>query len=415
MSKQIFDEQLIGIVSSFYSDVGSPKALAARDLLLRGDYEGLVSLRVDPTDYSCASRYLADASVCDLLRKLNVDVGVDRKAVATRTFYECEHQNARTNVRINRLLNGPWAPEDMLLVESLDRMRGFICEVLGPLPRDLTPRFGPGVTFCRAGKQSLLPDKMAFSPSITEKARCLLPLWQDTAWAKALISDRPNESEPTTVCGNRFTTVPKDSSKDRGICIEPSINVSYQLAVGSHIRERLKRVGIDLVHGQDIHRQVACESSMTQYFSTIDLSNASDTIASKLVRALVPSDWFELLDVLRSPKTFIDGKWVHLQKFSSMGNGYTFELETLIFLAIARESYYLSDVGCLPGGNLWVYGDDMIVHHSCTNACLLLLSELGFTPNKKKTFTSGPFRESCGGDYFDGKAVRPHYLKGVTE
>lgn len=411
MGKQVFDEQFVGIVSSFYSDIGTKNALWARDLLLAGDYESLVSLKVDPTGYSSWSNYLKDASAIDLIRKLDVDVGIDRKAVALRTFYECEHQNARTNVRMSRLLNGPWTPEDMLLVESLDRMRGFIRDVLGPLPRDLTPRFGPGVTFCRTGKQSLLPDKMAFSPSVTEKARCLLPLWQDTAWAHALFSDRPESSEPTTVPGNRFTTVPKDSSKDRGICIEPSINVSYQLAVGSHIRGRLKRIGIDLVLGQDIHRQVARESSMTQYFATIDLSNASDTIAAKLVRALVPCEWHDLLDVLRSPKTFVDGKWMHLQKFSSMGNGYTFELETLIFLAIARESYFLSDVDCDPGRNLWVYGDDMIVHHGCSNTCLLLLSELGFTPNKKKTFTSGPFRESCGGDFFDGKAVRPHYIK----
>lgn len=411
---QVFDEEFVKIVSGLFQDIGTKVAFEARSLLLAGNYRDLFSLKVSPHDYSSPSRYLLDASACELLRKLDVDVGVDREAAAIATFWECERQNARTNARLDRLLNNHIVDEhDQALFESLERARLFIKNVLGPIPKDLNPRFGPGVTFCRRGKQSLLPDKMAFSPSITQRARVLLPLWEDTAWARALVEDRPYCSEPHVVRGNRFTTVPKDNKKFRGICIEPSINVAYQLAVGSHIRGRLKRSGIDLKSGQDVHRRVACESSRTQYFATIDLSNASDTIAYNLVKALLPGDWFELLDDLRSPFTSVDGKWVHLQKFSSMGNGYTFELESLIFLALCQEASWLSDVDAVPGENLFVYGDDMIVHHSIAHTCLLLLSECGLTPNSEKTFTSGPFRESCGGDFFDGRAVRPYYLKGL--
>jgi len=94
-----------------------------------------------------------------------------------------------------------------------------------------------------------------------------------------------------------------------------------------------------------------------------------------------------------------------------MGNGYTFELETLIFLAIAMEGCYLSGVNGLPSVNTFVFGDDMIVPTQAGPTILQLLRWFGFEPNSKKTFLEGPFRESCGGDFFDGEPVRAHYVK----
>jgi len=41
---------------------------------------------------------------------------------------------------------------------------------------------------------------------------------------------------------------------------------------------------------------------------------------------------------------------------------------------------------------------------------LHLLSYCGFTPNSKKTFYNGSFRESCGADWFAGEDVRPYTL-----
>jgi hypothetical protein len=95
-----------------------------------------------------------------------------------------------------------------------------------------------------------------------------------------------------------------------------------------------------------------------------------------------------------------------LEKFSSMGNGFTFELETLIFAALAAA---VSDLTL--GENLFVYGDDIIVPTHASSNVLAVLRTFGFTPNTKKTFTSGSFRESCGGDYFLGYDVRSVFLK----
>jgi hypothetical protein len=124
-----------------------------------------------------------------------------------------------------------------------------------------------------------------------------------------------------------------------------------------------------------------------------------------LVKLLLPKKWFDLLAALRSPYTKIGTKWVKLHKFSSMGNGFTFELETLLFWAIARSVSY--------NGFVSAYGDDMILPTVDASAAVSLLTLLGFEVNMAKSFTDylDPFRESCGGDYFNGEAVRPTYLR----
>lgn len=89
-----------------------------------------------------------------------------------------------------------------------------------------------------------------------------------------------------------------------------------------------------------------------------------------------------------------------------MGNGYTFELETLIFCALAKA------VGADIGIDTFVYGDDIIVPDRLADDLLAVLRFAGMTPNAKKTFKGAcEFRESCGGDFFLGHDVRPFYIK----
>ena len=154
--------------------------------------------------------------------------------------------------------------------------------------------------------------------------------------------------------------------------------------------------------------------SLTGATATIDLSMASDTVATNLVKLVVPKAWFSLLMRLRSPFTFVDGHWTKLEKFSSMGNGFTFELETLLFRSLAevigrrcgiREDPYT------PGLTTSVFGDDIVVPRSIAEALVAALRFFGFTPNENKTFLDGPFRESCGGDYWSGRDVRPHFQR----
>lgn len=409
-------QQLERVVLTLCDDIGTERALLVAKLVKERRYGELVNLTIDPNAYRTAEAYFLDAVPTELLRKYSgfKIEGIDKAAVAHENFVLCERACASTNARLSPFLhNGPFEdPMELRLFESIERMQRWIAKVLGSIPSELfDSRFGPGATFRDVGKYITVPDKITSRPTIVSEACALLPLWDRTAWARARLSQTQDPYYPEIVRGNRFTTVPKDAKKDRGIAIEPSINVYFQLGVGSALKRRLKSVGLDLEDGQDTHRLKACEASRGGELATVDLSNASDTVSYNLVKLLLPKGWFDLVDTLRSPMTLVNDRWHHLEKFSSMGNGFTFELETLLFAAIASEACYLSNVQPVTGSNLFVFGDDIILPVKAERAMSVLLKYFGFTPNPNKTFFKGPFRESCGGDFFEGVAVRPHYLE----
>lgn len=97
-------------------------------------------------------------------------------------------------------------------------------------------------------------------------------------------------------------------------------------------------------------------------------------------------------------------------KFSSMGNGYTFEMETLMFYAAAKA---VADYLCLPWWEVNAYGDDITIGVEGVELLTLVLSSMGFTVNTSKSFSSGVFRESCGKDYFNGTSVRPYFVRTI--
>jgi hypothetical protein len=403
-----FDRQVKDVALRFYEGLATPVALKAAVMLRNDAYDDLASCKVHPRHYLCAESYWRDASAISLLRKLReLPTTHDRRAVAERGFLANEEECLRTNRRLYPYLTPRLYEEcDEGVVDFINRTRKIIAGILGKVPADFEGRFGPGATFGDRGRLTTVPDKMSSRPTLTSDAKWHLLPWGQTLWAKAC-----NESgrDVTFVQGNRFTTVPKDCEKDRGIAIEPSINVFYQLGVGRAIRRRLKVAGIDLLYGQDIHRQVACEASIKGHLATLDLSNASDTISRNLVKLLLPADWFEVLDDLRSKKTNFRGNWHVLEKFSSMGNGFTFELETLLFLGLVLACDRSNTL--VAGEDVFVFGDDIICPTEISRDVISALKFFGMTINEGKSFVEGPFRESCGGDYFLGVDVRPFFLK----
>lgn len=405
------DQQLERVVIALCDDIATPMAALVKGYVQTGEWVKLQQLKVSPRDYQDSESYFRDALVVDLLRKADIESGIDKRAAAVATFWECENQNAKTNARLSRFLPETLFIEDTgdrAVLEFIEDWRKEISSVLKSLPDSLTVRFGKGSTYGDKGQLITVPDKMSTQPTITSGSRCLMPFWGVSAWARALIAARPWESDPEVVRGNRFSAVPKTGLTLRGICIEPSINISLQLDVGRLMKARLQAYGIDLLHGQHVHRERAQAASFMNSDSTIDMSNASDTVCRILPKLVIRTDWWELLDSLRSPMTEIDGKWVRLEKFSSMGNGFTFELETLLFVTLARL------IVTREGGDsarVLCYGDDLIVPKQHSQSVLSALAFFGFTPNRSKTFTDGPFRESCGGDYWDGVPVRAHFIQ----
>jgi len=182
----------------------------------------------------------------------------------------------------------------------------------------------------------------------------------------------------------------------------------FQKGIGGMIRRRLRLKGVDLDDGQPVNQELARQGSETGCLATIDLSSASDTISHDLVEFLLPDDWYIAMSTVRSTVCDIpNGDRVFLQKFSSMGNGYTFELESLIFYALVKAVF----PNGRPGRDVAVFGDDIILPSTEAGRLIELLGSIGFSTNKEKSFISGPFRESCGKHYFRGRDVTPFYLK----
>jgi hypothetical protein len=219
---------------------------------------------------------------------------------------------------------------------------------------------------------------------------------------------------PKIVNSSRCNFVPKTRLVSRMVCVEPSLNMFYQLGLGTLLESRLRsQFGIDLRTQPDNNRRLAQDGSMTGRFSTIDLSSASDSISMALCKEIFPAWLYDLLSLLRVRYTDIDGVPVELHMMSTMGNGFTFPLQTIIFSCIIRASYRLNNIPFKRNGVLnWAcFGDDLICETSSFRSVARLLSILGFTMNSSKTFFEGPCRESCGADWFNGQPVRGVYIK----
>jgi hypothetical protein len=104
----------------------------------------------------------------------------------------------------------------------------------------------------------------------------------------------------------------------------------------------------------------------------------------------------------------VEGQVVDLEMFSSMGNGFTFELESLLFWAITRSVCKHSGIK----GRVNVYGDDIIAPAVVVPRLKRVFDWFGFRLNQKKTFYRGPFRESCGKHYYNSMDVSPFYIRG---
>lgn len=94
-----------------------------------------------------------------------------------------------------------------------------------------------------------------------------------------------------------------------------------------------------------------------------------------------------------------------------MGNAFTFELESLIFWALTLSTMECAGIH----GELAVYGDDIIVPSEIAPLVIDTLEGCGFEINRKKSFISGRFFESCGAHYFDDHLVTPAYMRRSTD
>jgi len=372
-------------------------------LVHHGEWKQLLDLECDPSHYETAGNFANDYLVTELLQKSKtLKTGIDTRQVAVDGFWEAEDKCRQTNFRFS---GNPGRESLIWSVGTIVR------RVLPPLSKEMLDdvlegcRHGPGASTSVKGTGSVPSDKYDAEVHLTPS---LVP------FARALMGDRwANFARKTIVRGSRYTTVPKNAKKDRSIAVEPGLNVFLQLGIGRVIRRNLRRVlRVDL--NDQTWNQFLASKAQEWHLATIDLSMASDMISSSVVRTLLPPDWLHLLEIARSPSIFIGDDWHTLEKFSSMGNGYTFELESLLFAAILYAIVPKWDQAFIG-----VYGDDLIIPSLYAGEVVEALEFFGFKVNGKKTCLAGRFFESCGTDWFDGQPVRPFYCRkldsdGVT-
>lgn len=215
------------------------------------------------------------------------------------------------------------------------------------------------------------------------------------------------------VPGNRIAFAPKDARTERTIAIEPTLNVYLQLGVDGFIRRRLKRWGVDL-DSQEKNKELARLGSITGVYCTLDLANASNTISRKLCELLLPRDWYDLLMDLRSPQGDLEGLIFPYEMMSSMGNGYTFALESAIFTAVIY-AVQKTRLGRFYRDSFAVFGDDLIVTSDIVEDVVTALTSCGFRINDAKSFCTGFTRESCGTDWYRGRPLRPVFLDTIPK
>lgn len=382
----------------------------------------------EDSEYLFFAHYQASA----FLKKFPFKVsGINREEAATDKFYAAEDQCRNFNLH-NHLAIQTLDEKHPQYYGILDEMREDIRKLLGEQPPIDSifghAKHGPGVSLGDLFKDGRCTEfyKWRNLPySVTSGAVPLAKtaIASDPRWIGALDDwYRREYSIPVgqpinvdsfwsavleVVDGNRITTVPKTAVTDRTIAIEPVLNVYMQLGVDYVIRRRLaQRWGYDL-NDQSKNQELAKIGARDGSFATLDLSAASDTISLKICEMLLPPAWLDLLLDLRSPIGELDGEVVAYEKLSSMGNGYTFAIESVIFAAISRCAIRRKGTERESA----VYGDDIVIPTQAASYAVELLQLCGFETNKDKSFVSGPFRESCGCDYFRGTNVRPVYLK----
>jgi len=228
------------------------------------------------------------------------------------------------------------------------------------------------------------------------------------------------------VIGSRLSFVPKSNDVSRTICTEPLLNMLFQKGLGSLFESRLKgRFGINLSTQPDKNRELCRIGSETGDFGTIDLSSASDTISLKLLQEILPSYILGWIKETRCQfVTLPNGKPLALQMVSSMGNAYTFPLQTILFSCVVIGVYKALGLELIyprgepedpdyQVGNFSVFGDDIIVRREAYNLVVNILERIGFLVNRDKSYNEGVFRESCGVDFYAGYNVRGIYCQSL--
>ncbi len=229
---------------------------------------------------------------------------------------------------------------------------------------------------------------------------------------------------PSSELAMRVILVPKTQKTPRVIAADQTVNQYVQQGIHLSLLKSIKednalRHAVDWTD-QSRQRLLALKGSIDGSVATLDLSEASDRVHVSLVAKMLKNHRLlkSVVFACRTTRADFSGRTIFLEKFAPMGSALCFPFETMLFTVIVIQSVLKEWQLPVTRNNVMkalkrvsLYGDDIIVPTETAISVRNGLESFGLKVNSRKSFWTGEFRESCGGDYFRGTDVTPVYLR----
>lgn len=354
--------------------------------------------------------------------KLKLPYSTDQLSSTFSKFIETEKELSNHTIDWNAKLPVLIGGSACSVTYVLTRARYLVRRLLHRSdPMEVAPRHGSGASACKTK-----PWERYANPRFIPKLDAVYPYTEYFVTSINHLAEMGglDSMVHTENPMARVAVVPKDSRGPRLISTEPREYMFIQQGLMAKLYETID--SYPLVSGQLScvdqfrNRQLAHDASVWGTHATLDLKDASDRVTLELVEYLFPENWVRCLKACRSESTVLpDGTIVPFKKFAPMGSAVCFPVEAIVFWAITVAAARGSDPGYLD--NLFsnrapltsasdkfaVFGDDIICPVEHVKNVVFSLEAVGLRVNTSKCYTQGPFRESCGGDYFEGVDITP--------
>jgi hypothetical protein len=259
-------------------------------------------------------------------------------------------------------------------------------------------RHGPG---CTADAGKVMGDKQYLITISRWRAQLLRTTDGESFWTGGDVFDIPS----------KFQSVPKQLGKNRFICMEPAAIQYVQQGLFRslyHFTRSSPLKGYFCLEDQEKNRSL-CSLAHEYDLATIDLSNASDDVRYGVWKEIFQGTplWRYIIGC-RSKSLEYNGDEIHPTYVAPMGSAVCFIFETICFCLIVELAFRTVRRQKCRGytDHVSVYGDDIICPADVAVEVVSLLTQLGFSVNHQKTFLDGPYKESCGVEYYKGQPIR---------
>jgi len=368
----------------------------------------------------CVDSISAIRQICRFQKKLRIGCSPSRERSATLRFKKVEEElfHVSTSLRVR---------EDFVL----DSVSSVLWSQVYPEvdPEDLVCKHGPGVTADRKSANGRLSidywyDRFEHTFPVSLHAFHNFGAWSDQECISNDSGHTIRELGVSDEIPVRVVFVPKTLKSPRVIAIEPSSMQYVQQSMMHYMVTRLESHPLTRnsvrFSDQSVNQSLAQSASIDRRLATIDMSDASDRVSLSLVQRIFRSSGIiEYLEDARSLSADLpDGSNVVLSKYASMGSALCFPVEACVFYTLLLSALHTFD-RVRPSTRsikrysrlIDVYGDDIIIPVHYVDFVVGYLESYALKVNEGKSFRNSLFRESCGGDFFNGISVKPVYVR----